>query len=166
MNDDPRPTDSVVRSERVGRGTAFALLAVPAGALVSGVSWHLGLVSCVAGLVVGVLAVALYAHGSGGRLRRGIPLVGLVTLLGLAASLLTGVVLDLSDAYSRLDAAMASVYGGRWSFVADNLFYAGLLEQYPRTTVLLAVLGAVGAAGTALLVARRSRAGDSQRASR
>lgn len=147
----------VLLPERVGRGTGFSLLAVPAGVLVSTLLWHLGLVSSVAGLVVGALAVTLYAHGSAGRLRKGIAVVAVVTLIGLAASLLAGVADDLWGSYGRLAAPMAAVYGSRWRFVADNLLYPGLLGQYPRTAILLLGLGLVGAAGGVLAVTRTNR---------
>ncbi len=146
----------VLRPERVGRGAAWALLAVPAGALVTGALWNVGLVSCVGGLVAGVLAVSLYARGSAGGVRRGVPLVVGVLLLALVVSFFTGVALDLWTSYRRLDAESASIFGSRWAYVTDNLFYPPLLERYPRTTALLVVLGALGAS-LAALVLRRAR---------
>ena len=148
---------SVLLPERVGRGLALALIAVPAGALVTGGLWSFGLVSCVGGLVAGVLAVSLYARGSAGRIRKGVPLVVAVLLLALAVSFFTGVTIDLWTSYRRLDAESASIFGSRWTFVADNLFYPVLLERYPRTVTLLVVLGALGAglAAAGLRLARR-----------
>ena len=134
--------------ERVGRGAAFALLAVPLAALVAGVLWKIGFVASITGFVLAAVAAILYLRGSGGRIRKGVAVVAGVIVLGVVASFFTIVVVDLYGYYPRLDPDVAAAYPSRWGFVRDNVFYPPLLKDYTKDGVLLAVFGLIGGIGT------------------
>lgn len=140
--------------ERVGHGALLALLAIPVGVVLTAVVWKLGFVASISGIVVSAGAAVLYARGSGGRLRKGVPVVLAVAVVGIAASFFAAVAVDLYGIFPQLDPDVAAAYPSRGSFVADNLFYPPVLKEYVRTGVLLVVFGVVGAFGTIVRLAR------------
>src|SRR3982750_2359813 len=84
--------------ENVGRGTLFALLAVPAGVAVWLILWKFGFIASIVGFGVVWAAVQLYVRGSGGVISR----VGAVAILGIVVvtlllSFLSGMVYDAAS---------------------------------------------------------------------
>jgi hypothetical protein len=140
--------------ERVGHGALLALIAVPVGVVLSAVIWKLGFIASISGLVVSAGAAVLYARGSGGRVKRGIPVIAAVIALGVAGSFFAAVALDLYDVFPQLDPELAATYPSRGSFVAHNLFYGPVLHEYVRTGVLLVLFGVLGAFGTIVRLVR------------
>ena len=143
--------------ERVGRGAAFALLAVPAGALVAGVIWKIGFVASISSFIIAALAATLYLRGSGGRLRKGVAVIAAVIALGVVVSFFTVVAVDLYGYFPKLDPDVAATYPTRWSFVRENLFYPPLLKDYTKDAALFVVFGVIGGLGT-IVRAFRARA--------
>ena len=144
--------------ERVGRGALLALLAIPVGAVVSAVIWRLGFVASLSGVVVAAGAALLYVRGSGGRVKKGIPVVAAVIVLGIVVSFFAAVATDLWTVFPQLDPEITSGYAGRGSFVAANLFYGPVLAEYTRDIVLFALFGVLGGFGTILRLVRAGAA--------
>jgi hypothetical protein len=140
--------------ERVGRGAAFALLAVPAGALVAGVIWKIGFVASISSFIIAALAATLYLRGSGGRVKKGVAVIAAVIALGVVVSFFTVVAVDLYGYFPQLDPDVAATYPTRWSFVRENLFYPPLLKDYTKDAVLFVVFGIIGGLGTILRLVR------------
>ncbi|MGI3781701.1 MAG: hypothetical protein ACRYG2_13085 [Janthinobacterium lividum] len=140
--------------ERVGHGALLALLAIPVGVVLTAVIWKLGFVASISGIVVSAGAAVLYARGSGGRVKKGIPVVLAVAAVGIAASFLAAVAVDLYDVFPQLDPELSATYPSRGSFVTHNLCYPPVLKEYVRTGVLLVVFGVVGAFGTIVRLVR------------
>ena len=140
--------------ERVGRGAALALLAVPAGALAAGIIDGLGYIGTISGIVTAVLAAVLYVRGSGGRVAKGIPVIIGVILLGIATSFFTVVAVDLWQAFPTIDADVAASYASRSDFVAQNLFYPPVLASDAHSLGLLILFSALGGIGTIVRLVR------------
>lgn len=147
-------TVPVLPSERVAKGALLSLLAIPVGVLLSALIWKLGFVASLSGVVVAAGAAVLYARGSGGRVRKGIPVIVAVIVIGIGASFFAAVAVDLWDVFPQLDPEIASTYPGRGSFVANNLFYGPVLAGYTRDIVLFALFGVLGGFGTLLRLVR------------
>jgi len=140
--------------ERVGRGAAFALLAVPAGALVAGLIWKIGFVASISSFIIAALAATLYVRGSGGRFTKGILVIAAVIALGVVVSFFTVVAVDLYGYFPQLDPEVAATYPTRWGFVRENLFYPPLLKDYTKDAVLFGLFGVLGGLGTILRLVR------------
>ena len=140
--------------ERVGRGALLALLAIPAGVLLSAIIWKLGFVASLSGVVVAAGAAVLYARGSGGRLKKGIPVIAAIIAVGIAGSFFAAVAVDLFDAFPQLDPEISSSYPSRGSFVAENLFYGPVLKAYGGQLVMFVLFGVLGGFGTILRLVR------------
>ena len=110
--------------ENVGKGTAFALLAIPAGVAVWLVLWKFGFIASIVGFGVVWAAVQLYVRGSGGVISR----VGAVAILGvvvvtLLLSFLSGMVYDAASQIgdlSGLSTWEAFTHDGFWSAFWDG----------------------------------------------
>lgn len=140
--------------ERVGRGALLALLAIPAGVLLSAIIWKLGFVASLSGVVVAAGAAVLYARGSGGRLKKGIPIIAAIIAVGIAGSFFAAVAVDLFDVFPKLSPDITSGYAGRGSFVAQNLFYGPVLKEYSGQLVMFVLFGVLGGFGTILRLVR------------
>ncbi|SER17052.1 hypothetical protein [Microlunatus flavus] len=151
-------TVPVLPPERVGKGALLSLLAIPVGVLLAAGIWKLGFVASISGLVLAAGAAVLYVRGSGGRIKKGIPVVALVVLLGIVASFFAVVAVDLYSVFPQLDPSISETYAGRGSFVAENLFYGPVLREYVSTGVMLALFAALGAFGTILRLVRANAA--------
>ncbi len=97
------PDDVVVAPpvprESVAQGLALSALVIPVGMIVAGVIGQLGYLASVAGLIVVVGALALYTKGAGAAPRRGVAPLLLLIVVGVVASFLAGLVLDLNTIY-------------------------------------------------------------------
>lgn len=140
--------------ERVGRGALLALLAIPVGVLLSAVIWKLGFVASLSGVVVAAGAAVLYARGSGGRLKKGIPVIAAIIAVGIVGSFFAAVAVDLFDVFPQLDPEISSTYASRGSFVAENLFYGPVLKEYTGQLVMFVLFGVLGGFGTILRLVR------------
>ena len=155
----PWTADSLVATpalppERVGRGAAFALLAVPAGALVAGLIWKIGFVASISSFIIAALAATLYVRGSGGRFTKGILVIAAVIALGVVVSFFTVVAVDLYGYFPQLDPEVAATYPTRWGFVREGLSYPPLLKDDTKDAVLFGLFGVLGGLGTILRLVR------------
>ena len=96
----------------------------------------------------------LYARGSGGRVKKGIPVIALIIAVGIVGSFFAAVAVDLFDVFPQLDPEISSTYPSRGSFVAENLFYGPVLKEYTRDIVLFVLFGVLGGFGTILRLVR------------
>jgi H+/Cl- antiporter ClcA len=96
----------------------------------------------------------LYARGSGGRVKKGIPVIALVIAVGIVGSFFAAVAVDLYDVFPKLDPEISSTYASRGEFVRTNLFYGPVLEEYSRDIVLFVLFGVLGGFGTILRLVR------------
>lgn len=144
----------VLPPERVGHGALLALLAVPVGAILSAIIWRLGFVASLSGVVVAAGAAVLYARGSGGRVKKGIPVVAAIIALGIVASFFAAVATDLWTVFPTLDPEITGSYPSRATFVRENLFYGPVLGEYTRDVVLFVLFGVLGGFGTILRLVR------------
>lgn len=152
-----QPISPDLPPERVGRGAALALLAVPAGAAVAGIVGALGFIATLSGFVTAILAAVLYVRGSGGRVRKGIPLIVLVIALGVVASFFTVVAVELWQTFPAVDPEVAAGYPSRGSFVTQNLFYPPVLAESAKDLAMLVVFSVLGGVGTVVRLVRASR---------
>ncbi len=143
--------------ERVGRGAALALLAIPAGAVVAGIIAELGYIATISSVVTAALAAILYARGSGGRVKKGIPVIALTIVVGLAVSFFASLAVQLWKAFPTLDPEVVAGYT-RSSFVTANLFYPPIVGEAAKDATLFIVLGVVVGFGTIARLLRVSRA--------
>lgn len=88
------PTSATPALENVGRGTATALLTIPAGVIAWVVIWGLGYLASIVGAVVAFLALRLYVWGAGRISRVGAVVVLLTTTVTLVLAFLGGIVYD------------------------------------------------------------------------
>ena len=156
----PTPTAAAPGGERVGRGLAFAALAIPGGAIAAAIVFSLLsgipiMLTAAGGLFGTIFAQWLYTVGATAPPKRGIwPLVAICAV----AVVVTGVVGYIAAAF----AAFRSV-GGRGglfgSTFADTL--AGRMERDPSEVLI--ILGLL-AAGCALAFANRPRREAQRRA--
>lgn len=156
----PTPTAAASGGERVGRGLAFAALAIPGGAIAAAIVFSVLsgipiMLTAAGGLFVTIFAQWLYTAGATAPPKRGIwPLVAICAV----AVVVTGVVGYLAAAF----AAFRSV-GGRGglfgSTFADTL--AGRMERDPSEVLIILGLLAVGCA---LALANRPRREAQRRA--
>lgn len=140
--------------ERVGHGALLALIAIPVGVVLSALIWKLGFVASISGIVVAGAAAVLYARGSGGRVKKGIPVIAAVIAVGIVGSFFAAVAVDLYDVYPQLDPEIAATYPSRAGFVWSNLFYPPVLAEYKRDIVLFVLFGVLGAFGTVIRLVR------------
>ncbi len=130
-------------TERVLPGLMAAALVIPAGMVVAGIIWELGFVAALSSLLMSLGAVVAYRRAAGTAPRKGaLPLV-LVIGLGVAASFLACLALDLNAVYATVGASAGS---GRVGFITDNLFSLTFLRPYLFEALLFAAFGVVGAA--------------------
>ena len=140
-------------AERVGRGAALALLAIPAGAIVSGIIAELGYIATLSSIVTAALAAILYARGSGGRVKKGIPLIALTIAVGLVVSFFASIAVQLWKAFPTLEPDVSAGYT-RGGFVATNLFYPPVVGEAAKEATLFIILGVVVGFATIVRLAR------------
>lgn len=143
--------------ERIGRGLALSLLAIPVAMILTGVIWRLGFVASLSAFVLAALAVILYRRGSGGPIKRGIPGLVVVILLGTVACFFSAVLTDLVQYYGKQSPADQSSLGTLRQFVSANLFYGPVLSSYSKDMVLFGLFAVLGIFGTIVRLVRSAR---------
>lgn len=139
--------DRSLPPENVGRGTLFALIAVPVGVAVWVAIWSIGFVAAIVSFGVAAAAVFLYRKGSGGRVGgAGVAVVGLIVLGTLVIAFYVGLVVDYAR-YAAEDLGMSFFdvlnHPAFWpSFNAD---LPALLNANILNIVLSLGLGVLGA---------------------
>lgn len=87
----------VLPPENVGRGTVFALIALPVGVLAWLLIWSSGIIAAIVAFVVAVAAAFFYRLGSGGRIGKlGGWIVTGITAVTLFVSWFAGLALDIA----------------------------------------------------------------------
>ena len=111
--------------ENVRRGTLFALPVLPIGVVAWLLLWSVGFLAAIVALGLSLGSYFLYRYGSGGRIGRfGAMLVTVIAVVGIAASLIIGVVLDASDAVPTptdelvITVVLAVIFGTLGCFIA------------------------------------------------
>jgi hypothetical protein len=137
----------VLAPENVGRGTLFALIALPLGVLAWLLVWSFGIIASIVAFGVAVAATYFYRAGSGGRIGKlGGWIVAGVTMVTLFFSWFAGIALSVSQGIS-------DVTGGTWlesftgPFFAETYAYVisdpnGDLVGDALLTILFGALGA------------------------
>jgi len=146
-----------VPTERVGRGLALSLVAIPAAMLLTAVIWRLGFIASLSAFVLAGLAVILYRRGSGGPVKRGIPALIAVILVGSVACFFSAVLTDLVQYYGRQSPADQSGLGTMGEFVRANVFYGPVLSSYGKDAILFGLFAVLGIFGTLRTLLRSSR---------
>ena len=133
--------------ENVGRGTALALLAVPAGVAVWLILWKLGFIASIVGFGVVWAAVQLYVRGSGGLISRlGAFIILGIVVVTLLLSFFAGMVYDA--AHEIGEASSLST----WEAFRHELFWSTFWDAFPdalpaykKDFLFAAGFGALGA---------------------
>jgi len=112
-------------AENVRRGTLFAVPVLPIGVVAWILLWSVGFLASILALGLSLGSYFLYRYGSGGRIGRfGAILVTVITVVGIAASLIIGVVLDASDAVPTpadelvITVVLSVIFGALGCFIA------------------------------------------------
>ncbi|KAA1399304.1 hypothetical protein [Aeromicrobium ginsengisoli] len=133
--------------ENVGRGTLFALLAIPAGVAVWLILWKFGFIASIVGFGVVWAAVQLYARGSGGSISRvGALLILAIVVVTLLLSFLSGMVYDAASEIGELSGLStweAFTHDSFWSVFWDA--FPDALPSYRKDFLIAAAFGALGA---------------------
>lgn len=133
--------------EDVGKGAAFALLAIPAGVAVWLILWKFGFIASIVGFGVVWAAVQLYARGSGGVISRlGAFIILGIVVVTLLLSFLAGMVYDVAEEIgkaSSLSTWEAFTHDKFWSFFWD--VFSDILPEYRKDFLFAAGFGALGA---------------------
>jgi hypothetical protein len=133
--------------ENVGKGTLFALLAVPAGVAVWLILWKFGFIASIVGFGVVWAAVQLYVRGSGGAISRlGAFIILGIVIVTLLLSFFAGMVYDVAEEVgkaSSLTTWEAFTHDRFWSFFWD--VFSDILPEYRGDFLFAAGFGALGA---------------------
>jgi hypothetical protein len=148
----------VLPPENVGRGTAFALIALPLGVLAWVLVWSFGIIASIVAFVVAVAAAFFYRRGSGGRIGRigGWTITG-VTAVTLFVAWFAGLALDVVR-YISDESGMSWIDSFSHPAFAE---YFGLYSSAPDLVgdALLTVLfGALGAFSVLRSVFKQAKA--------
>lgn len=149
---------SVDGTENVGRGLLFAAGAIPIAAAVAAVIAGVGFIASIASFVLAALAVSLYGKGSGGVIRKGIPgIIGLI-VVGVVVAFFAGFAVDLAQTYAA-QGLTEQEFGTRGQFILANLFNTEVLTADARNIGLFLLFAALGTFGTLRRLASQHRAG-------
>lgn len=133
--------------ENVGKGTAFALLAIPAGVAVWLILWKFGFIASIVGFGVVWVAVQLYVRGSGGVISRlGAFIILGIVVLTLLLSFLAGMVYDVAEVIGEANSMTtweAFTHDKFWTIFSDN--FSDILPDYRKDFLFAAAFGALGA---------------------
>ena len=140
----PRPRQAT-QGEDVGRGTIFALAALPLGIIVWMVIWNFGWITSLVTFGVAALAARLYITGTGGTLsRKGVWVIVSVTAVTAVLAFVGGVWLD---AVSYLGGSpLAKVLDPEpWDLMAYNLATnPDFVKGYAGDFLMALLFGALG----------------------
>jgi hypothetical protein len=136
-------TGSVPR-EDIGRGTLFALAALPIGVILWMIIWNLGWMSSLVTYAAAFMAAKFYVMGAGALSRKGVWVVAAVTAATALASFLGGVWLDAVTFLGREPLAMV-MSSEPWALMADNFAYnPDFIAGYMGDFLLALLFGALG----------------------
>ncbi|MEV7662513.1 hypothetical protein [Paenarthrobacter sp. NPDC089316] len=138
------PATPVIPREDVGRGTVFALAALPIGVILWMVIWGFGWMSSLVTFASAVMAARFYVAGAGALSRKGVWIVVGVTVVTALLSFLGGVWLDAVQFLGREPLAMV-LDSEPWSLLADNFAYnPDFVGGYMKDFLLALLFGALG----------------------
>jgi len=130
--------------EDVGRGTIFALAALPIGVILWMVIWGFGWMSSLVTFASAVMAARFYVAGAGSLSRKGVWVVVAVTTATALLSFVGGVWLDAVQFLGREPLAMV-LDSEPWSLLANNLAYnPDFVGSYMKDFLLALLFGALG----------------------
>ena len=137
----------VLPPESVGRGTVFALIALPVGVLLWLLVWSFGIIAAIVAFVVAVAAAYFYRVGSGGRIGKlGGWIVTGITAVTLFIAWFAGLALSVAQAISNetgltwLDSFMSPFFSEIYGLVLADP--DGELVGDALLTILFGALGA------------------------
>ncbi len=151
----PLPVD--LPPERVGRGTALALIALPVGVILTALVYRLGFIASISIFAMAALAPFLYQKASGGRLKKGIPVIVGLVVVGVVLCFFGVVSTELFRTYHTFTAGERATYGTLPQFWAANIVNPDILSQFARDAVLFLLFAALGIFGVVRRLARVSR---------
>ncbi|MFK0009867.1 hypothetical protein ACIQTZ_22720 [Paenarthrobacter sp. NPDC090520] len=130
--------------EDVGRGTIFALAALPIGVILWMVIWSLGWMSSFVTFAAAFMAAKFYVTGAGALSRKGVWIVAGITVVTALLSFLGGVWLDAVQFLGR--EPMSMVFDSEpWALMADNFAYnPDFVSNYMKDFLLALLFGALG----------------------
>lgn len=160
-----QPTGEIVElpPERVGRGSLLALVAVPIGMIVAALIWQVGFIASISTLVMAALLPILYRRGSGGRIRKGIPVIIGLAVIGTVLSFFAVVTGDLIKAYQGFGPGDRASYGSFAEFWSTNIFYGPVLKSYSKDAALFVLFAVLAGVSVILRVRRMNRANGASR---
>jgi hypothetical protein len=133
--------------ENIGKGTAFALLAVPAGVAVWLILWKFGFIASIVGFGAVWVAVQLYVRGSGGVISRlGAFIILGIVVVTLLLSFLSGMVYDAADEIGKASSMTtweAFTHDKFWTVFWDA--FPDALPLYKKDFLIASAFGALGA---------------------
>ncbi|MFJ6535889.1 hypothetical protein ACIQH5_06625 [Paenarthrobacter sp. NPDC091711] len=133
-----------VSREDIGRGTLFALAALPIGVILWMIIWNLGWMSSLVTYAAAFMAAKFYVMGAGALSRKGVWVVAVVTAATALASFLGGVWLDAVKFLGREPLAMV-MSSEPWALMADNFAYnPDFVGSYMGDFLLALLFGALG----------------------
>ena len=140
----PRPQQAA-RGEDVGRGTIFALAALPLGIIVWMIIWNFGWITSLVTFGVAVLAARLYVTGTGGTLsRKGVWAIVSVTAVTAVLAFVGGVWLDAVSYLGGSPLAMV-LDPEPWDLIAYNLVTnRDFVNGYAGDFLMALLFGALG----------------------
>lgn len=140
------PRAVVSLRERVGRGLAFSLLGIVAGAVASAVIYQAGFLASITSFLMAVAACWLYAKGAGSPPRAGaVPLVGVI-IVGAVISLFA--MLGLTIYNTLAEGYPDAAFGDIMPVVFDNLFYLPVWQEFATDALIFLAFAALGTFGT------------------
>ncbi|MDI2036554.1 hypothetical protein [Paenarthrobacter nitroguajacolicus] len=130
--------------EDVGRGTIFALAALPIGVILWMVIWGFGWMSSLVTFAAAVMAAKFYVAGAGSLSRKGVWVVAAVTTATALLSFVGGVWLDAVQYLGREPLAMV-LDSEPWSLIGNGLAYnPDFVGFYMKDFLLALLFGALG----------------------
>ncbi len=131
-----------VAVERLGRGLALSLLAIPVAVAITAVLAKLGFIAAISSVVLGGLAVFLYSKGAGTAPKRGlIPLIGVV-LGGLVLCFLSIIAVDAATFAASDEGQSLGMSTGE--LVARALTTPEVYAGYGRDALMFVAFAALG----------------------
>lgn len=135
---------SSIPREDIGRGTLFALAALPIGVVLWMVIWNFGWMTSLVTYAAAFMAAKFYVTGAGALSRKGVWVVAVVTAVTALVSFLGGVWLDAVKFLGREPLAMV-MNSEPWALIADNLAYnPDFIGGYMGDFLLALLFGALG----------------------
>ncbi|UKA49810.1 hypothetical protein LFT48_20670 [Arthrobacter sp. FW305-123] len=130
--------------EDIGRGTLFALAALPIGVILWMILWNFGWMTSLVTYAAAFMAAKFYVVGAGALSRKGVWMVAVVTAATALVSFLGGVWLDAVKFLGREPLAMV-MSSEPWALMADNFAYnPDFIGGYIGDFLLALLFGALG----------------------